>query len=66
MMCYCYPCPVFGSTGGGSSSQPVQVFTVSGFRNWKHATGKTGSLSVLDTFVPQACNGCLGLLQGYS
>ena len=47
--CYCYPCRVFGSTGGGSSSRPVQVFTVSGFRNWKHATGKTGSLSVHDT-----------------
>ena len=41
------PCIWF--TGGGSSSQPVQVFTVSGFRNWKHATGKTGSLSVHDT-----------------
>lgn len=26
--CFCYPCRLFGSSGGGSSSRPVQVFTM--------------------------------------
>ena len=47
--CFCYPCHLFGSNGGGSSSRPVQVFTMTGFKNWKHATGKSGSLAVHDT-----------------
>ena len=47
--CFCYPCRLFGSSGGGSSSRPVQVFTMTGFRDWKHATGKKGSLAVHDT-----------------
>ena len=47
--CFCYPCHLFGSSGGGSSSRPVQVFTMTGFRDWKHATGKKGSLAVHDT-----------------
>ena len=47
--CFCYPCRLFGSNGGGSSSRPVQVFTMTGFKNWKHATGKSGSLAVHDT-----------------
>ena len=46
--CFCYPCRLFGSNGGGSSSRPVQVFTMTGFKNWKHATGKSGSLAVHD------------------
>ena len=45
--CFCYPCRLFGS-GGGPASRPVQVFTVTGFKSWKHATGKHGSLAVHD------------------
>ena len=45
--CFCYPCRMFGSTIDSSSgrSRPEPVFTSTGFRNWKHATGKTGALS---------------------
>lgn len=47
--CFCYPCRMFGSSvGGGYTSRPVQVFTLKGFRDWKHATGKSGSLAVHD------------------
>lgn len=46
--CFCYPCRLFGSVGGGYTSRPLQVFTLKGFRNWKHATGKNGSLAVHD------------------
>ncbi len=44
--CFCYPCRIFG---GGSNSRAVDVFTVTGFKNWKHATGKRGSLLLHDT-----------------
>ena len=45
--CFCYPCRMFGSTIESSSgrSRPEPVFTSTGFRDWKHATGKTGALS---------------------
>ncbi len=48
-VCYCFPCRLFGSNSGGSKSRPVQVFTVTGFRSWKHATGMKGSLTVHDS-----------------
>ena len=44
--CFCYPCRLFGVSGGGSSSRPVQVFTVTCFKNRKHATGAKGSLAI--------------------
>jgi len=44
--CFCYPCHLFGSQGSTFSSRPEPVFTSVGFRNWKHATGKTGALQV--------------------
>ena len=40
--CYCYSCWLFGC-GGGSKCE--KMFTVVGFRDWKHATGKSGVLS---------------------
>ena len=46
--CFCYPCRLFGSVGSGPSSRPLWVFTMKGFRNWKHATGENGSLAVHD------------------
>ena len=42
--CFCYPCRMFGSSGGMSASRPEKVFTVLGFKDWKHATGKNGIL----------------------
>lgn len=42
--CFCYPCRLFGSRGGGPSSRPDQAFTTTGFKDWKHATGKSGIL----------------------
>ena len=44
--CFCYPCRLFAGSVGGSRMHAV--FTVKGFRNWKHATGKNGSLAVQD------------------
>ena len=45
--CFCYPCRMFGFTSGSSTgkSRPEPVFTSSGFRDWKHATGKSGVLT---------------------
>lgn len=42
--CFCFPCRMFGSSGGVSSSRPEKAFTVLGFKDWKHATGKDGIL----------------------
>ena len=41
--CFCYPCHIFGTTSFGVS-RPESSFTVTGFRNWKKATGKNGTL----------------------
>ena len=35
--CFCYSCRLFG-TGAGTKGE--RTFTVSGFKDWKHATGK--------------------------
>ena len=43
--CFCYPCRLFGSECGFSTSRPEQTFTRTGFKDWKHATGKNGILS---------------------
>ena len=43
--CYCYSCRLFGC---GSGSKCEKTFTVVGFRDWKHATGKSGVLSKHD------------------
>lgn len=45
---FCYPCRLFGGSVGGSRGMHGAVFTVKGFRNWKHATGGDGSLAVHD------------------
>ena len=42
--CFCYPCRLFGVLSGGLS-RPEMAFTTSGFRDWKHASGKSGILS---------------------
>jgi len=42
--CYCYPCWLFGPPSAVGRSRPVQDFTLTGFTNWKHATGKKGAL----------------------
>ena len=42
--CFCYPCRLFGVSSGGLS-RPEMAFTIIGFRDWKHATGKSGILS---------------------
>ena len=44
--CYCYSCHLFGS---GSGSKCEQSFTLVGFKDWKHATGKGGVLSKHDS-----------------
>ena len=41
---FCYACHLFGSGGGGCNSRPEQVFTTTGFNDWKHAMGKSGIL----------------------
>ena len=38
--CFCFPCRMFGSSGGVSTSRPEKTFKVLGFKDWKHATGK--------------------------
>ena len=45
--CFCYPCHVFGFTSGSSTgkSTPEPVFTSTGFRDWKHATGNSRVLT---------------------
>lgn len=40
---FCYPCRLFKSAG---SSQSEDAFTKTGFRNWKHAMGSTGIISI--------------------
>lgn len=42
--CFCYPCRLFGAVSGGQS-RPEMAFAVTGFRDWKHATEKSGSLT---------------------
>ena len=44
--CYCYSCRLFGR---GPSGKCEKTFTVVGFRDWKHATGKSGVLSKHDS-----------------
>ncbi len=48
--CFCYPCRLFGSgaSGGGPKCRPEQTFTTTGFKDWKHATGKSGILTCHD------------------
>ena len=43
-VCYCYPCRLFGSMSVMGRSRPEQTFTLTGFKSWKHATGKKGIL----------------------
>ena len=43
--CFCYPCRMFGAQGSQFGSRPESTFTVTGFRDWKHATGKNGVLN---------------------
>jgi len=42
--CFCYLCRIFGTKSFGVS-RPEATFTASGFRNWKKATGKDGTLN---------------------
>ena len=43
--CYCYSCRLLGS---GPGSKCEKIFTLVGFKDWKHATGKSGVLSKHD------------------
>ena len=36
--CFCYPCRMFGAHGSQFGSRPESTFTLTGFRDWKHAT----------------------------
>ena len=47
--CFCLLCRFVGAHAAVSSRRPEQVFTVTGFRDWKHATGKKGILTNHDT-----------------
>ena len=40
---FCFPCRFFGP-GSIGHGRPERVFTVNGFRDWKHATGSKGIL----------------------
>ena len=42
--CFCFPCRMFGGSGGVPTSRPQKTFTEIGFKSWKHATGKDGIL----------------------
>ena len=42
--CFCYPYWLFGSVSAIGSSRPEAAFTLTGFKDWKHATGKKGIL----------------------
>ena len=42
--CFCYPCWLFGSASAIGSSRPEKAFTSTGFKEWKHPTGKKGIL----------------------
>ena len=42
---FCYPCRLFGSPSA-CTSRPERTFTQVGFRDWKHATGAKGALSI--------------------
>ena len=37
--------PLFGSRDGSFSNRPESTFTVIGFKDWKHATGRNGILN---------------------
>lgn len=41
---YCFPCRLFGG-GSAVTSRPEKVFSMNGFRDWKHASGAKGSLA---------------------
>ena len=43
--CFCYPCRMFGAQGSQFGSRPESTFTLNGYRDWKHATGKNGVLN---------------------
>ena len=43
--CYCYSCLL----GSGPGSKCEKTFTLMGFKDWKHATGKGSVLSKHDT-----------------
>ena len=43
--CFCYPCRMFGAQGSQFGSRPESTFTLNGYRDWKHATGKSGVLN---------------------
>lgn len=49
--CFCYPCRLFGCDGGGPISRPLKVFTITGFRSWKHATGNIWLVMILVMFT---------------
>ena len=55
--CFCYPCRLF-TTGEGRSHN---TFTEVGFRDWKHATGKGGILTIHDK-----CSTHLNAMQAWS
>ena len=55
---YCYPCRLFTTTTDGRLHD---TFITSGFRNWKHATGKTGILTQHDK-----CSAHLGAMEAWS
>ena len=40
---FCFPCRWFGASSIGCS-RPETTFTITGFRDWKHATGSKGAL----------------------
>ena len=42
--CFCFPCCIFGSDGAVLASRPEKTFTEVGFKDWKHAMGKDGTL----------------------
>ena len=43
--CFCYPCRMFGAQGSQFGSRSESTFTLNGYRDWKHATGKNGVLN---------------------
>ena len=43
--CFCYPCRMFVAQGSQYGSPPESTFTLTGFTDWRHATGKNGVLA---------------------
>ena len=57
---HAYPCRLFGTVSAIGSSRPEAAFTSTGFKDWKHASGKKEFLFAILTVKAKRINGCMG------